>query len=243
MAVLRSARNDSVEDLFNSPDSILGLARSRSVLALLTAALLLAACAPSTSAPPVSTPEPPPIPTAQPAPPTPTAPDDAFSDLPAEARAATRQGDPRPAAYWALWNTCAPENRADVAAANGGRAAGWILLDDLIADPGIQLGDYPVKTCEDGLALLQGRTPAGEETGDPIYGLATALLAAELNLNAGAETCPIAEEAVVGGHLVLNDVGFDGTGEYASAVSGEIASAIPRLVELLEGYNRGELCR
>jgi hypothetical protein len=241
--VLRSARNDSVEDLFNSLDSILGLARSRSVLALLTAALLLAACAPSTSAPSTSTPQPSPIPTAQPAPPTPTAPDDTFSDLPAEARIATRRGDPRPAAYWALWNTCAPENRADVAAANGGRAAGWILLDDLIADPGIQLGDYPVKTCQDGLALLQPPPPAGEETGNPIYGLAAVLLAAELNLNTGAETCPIAEEAVLGGHLVLADVGFDGTGNAAPATSGEIVTAIPRLLELLEGYNRGELCR
>jgi hypothetical protein len=129
-----------------------------------------------------------------------------------------------------------------VAAANGGRAAGWILLDDLIADPGIQLGDHPVTTCQEGFYLLQRRSSAGKETGEPVYALAAALLAAELNLGAGAETCPIAEEAVVGGHLVLSDIGFDGTGEY-TATSGEIAKAIPRLVELLVGYNRGELCR
>ena len=116
-------------------------------------------------------------------------------------------------------------------------------MDDLLADPGIQLGDYPVTTCEEGLALLQGRNAAGEDTSDPIYGLAAGLLAAELNLNAGAETCPIAEEAVLGGHLVLADAGFDGTGEYAAATSGEIADAIPRLVELLVAYNSGELCR
>jgi hypothetical protein len=169
--------------------------------------------------------------------------DDVFSDLPEEARAATRPGDPRPAAYWAVWNTCAPENRADVAAANGGRAAGWFIVDDLLADPGIQLGDHPVTTCEDSLALLQGRSATGEETGGAIYALAAALLGAELNLNAGAETCPIAEEAVLGGHLVLSRAGFDGTGDYVAATAGELADAIPRLVELLEGYNRGELCR
>ena len=196
------------------------------LLAVLAAALLLTACSPSTGATPTT-----------------VTPGDPFSDVPEEARIATRRGDPRPAAYWALWNTCAPENRADVAAANGGREAGWILLDDLIADPGIQLGDHPVTTCEEGLALLQGRTAAGEETGDPVYGLAAQLLTAELNLGTGAETCPIAEEAILGGHLVLADAGFDGSGEYAAATSGEVADAIPRLVELLVAYNSGELCR
>lgn len=116
-------------------------------------------------------------------------------------------------------------------------------MDDLIADPGIQLGDYLVANCEEGLALLQVRTVAGEDSSDPVYKLASALLAAELNLNAGAEICPIAEEAVRGGHLVLADTGFDGPGANTLDMSGEIASAIPRLIELLEGYNRGELCR
>jgi hypothetical protein len=177
--------------------------------------------------------------------PTPTTitPGDPLSDVPDEARVATRQGDPRTAAYWAVWNTCAPENRADVAAANGGRAAGWILVDDLIADPGIQLGDYPVTTCEEGLALLQGQDARGDDTNDPIYPLAAGLLAAELNLNAGAETCSIAEEAVLGSHLVLADAGFDGSGEYTAATTGEVAEAIPRLVGLLAAYNSGELCR
>jgi hypothetical protein len=76
-----------------------------------------------------------------------------------------------------------------------------------------------------------------------IYGLAAELFTAELNLIIGTETCPIAEEAVLGGHLVLGSVGFDGTGEYAAATSDEIADAIPRLVELLMAYNRGELYR
>ena len=91
--------------------------------------------------------------------------------------------------------------------------------------------------------MLQGRTAAGEETGDPIYGLVAALLAAELNLNVGAETCPIAEEAVLGGHLVLANVGFDGTGEYAATADAEIVGALPQLVELLAAYNTGVLCR
>ena len=35
----------------------------------------------------------------------------------AEARVARGAGEPRTAGYWALWNTCAPDNRAGVAAA------------------------------------------------------------------------------------------------------------------------------
>jgi hypothetical protein len=116
-------------------------------------------------------------------------------------------------------------------------------MDDLLVDPGIQLGDYKVVTCEEGLSLLQGTTTKGEAMDDPIYGLASLLLAAELNLNVSAETCPIAEEAVIAGHLVLSEARFNGEGEYAESMSDEIANAIPRLVELLTGYNLGELCR
>ena len=221
----------------------LSIAAIRWLYGFLISLLLLVACSPPTSPAPTRLP---PI-SASPATAlqraTPTVQGDAFSDLPDVARAATRPGDPRPAAYWALWNTCTPQNRATQAAANGGRQAGWILLDDLIADPGIQLGDHPVTTCEEGLALLQELATTGENTGDPVYELAGTLLAAELNLNVGAETCPIAEEAVLGSHLILSQVGFDGAGENTAPASAEVAHAIPRLVELLKGYNRGELCR
>lgn len=167
---------------------------------------------------------------------------DAFADLPEEARIATRVGDPRPVAYWALWNTCAPDNRAETAKTNGGRAAGWFLMDDLITEPGIQLGDYPIITCEAGLSVLKGSNASGNEASTGILNLAAALLAADLNLNVGTESCPIAEEAVIGGHLVLSEVGFDGS-DINSVVSSEVANAVPRLLELLKGYNRGELCR
>ena len=209
--------------------------------ALLVAAFLLSACSPTAYSQAASTPTLPVIFAMPLAITTPATPGSGFSAIPEAARAASHQGDPRPAGYWMLWNRCAEDNRAGAAAANGGREAGWYLLDDLIADPGIQLGDYPLTTCQAGLHLLQGQTALGKQTNDPIYALASALLTAELNLGVGAETCPIAEEAVVGGHLVLSNTGFNGQGAYE--LSSEIASAIPRLVELLEDYNRGELCR
>jgi hypothetical protein len=152
-------------------------------------------------------------------------------------------GDPRPPAYWAVWNRCAPDNRAAEAAANGGPAAGWYLVDDLLADPGLQLGDYPVASCQEGLILLQATMGANGATGDPISQLAGQLLAAELNLNIGAESCPIAEEATVGGHIVLAEYGFNGDMTATASLGEELAQAAPRLIELLAAYNRGELCR
>jgi len=64
--------------------------------------------------------------------------DDRYDLLPEAGR---RTGRPaRTPAYWAVWNTCAPNNRAAEAAANGGRAAGWVLVDDILADPGCRSG-------------------------------------------------------------------------------------------------------
>lgn len=160
-----------------------------------------------------------------------------FPEIPAEARTAVGSGDPRSTGYWALWNTCATENRAEVAEANGGRAAGWYLMDDLLKDPGIQVGNLPVATCEQGLALLEGQTSS-----DLVFQLASQVLAAELNLSLGAESCTIVEEAVLGAHLILSDLGFDGKGEYAPGLSGEAIVSVNELIDYLTAYNIGELC-
>jgi hypothetical protein len=202
---------------------------------LAAVALLLATCTASTGpqAPATTT-----TPTEQ----SPTAaPPETFAGIPDEARVSTGGGGPRPPAYWAEWNTCAPDSRADEAAANGGRGAGWILVDDLLADPGVQLGDHLLGTCDEAVALLQGRTAGGGETSDPAYQLAAQLLAAELNLIAGAENCPIAEEVVFGAHLILSTSGFDGT--RTSLLDPEAYGAAPQLTELLRAYNLGELCQ
>ncbi len=165
---------------------------------------------------------------------------DVLADLPEAARASNGGGDPRPPGYWAVWNTCAPDNRAAEAAAKGGRAAGWLMVDDVLADPGIGLGDHLLASCEESVALLQGANGAGEETSDPAYSLAGQLLTAELNLTAGAETCPVADEAVVGAHLLLAAAKFDG--DSTSPLDAEAGGAVPRLIDLLRAYNAGELC-
>ena len=205
---------------------------------LLTVAVGLVSCSASTSEPSESTVE-------DSAPPTTISSSnvpelDYLADLPVEARASDGGGGPRPPAYWALWNTCAPDNRAAEAKENGGRTAGWVLVDDVLADPGIQLGDHLLASCPESLALLRGLDAEGEDTEDPAYALAAQLLAAELNLNVGAETCPIAEEAIFGAHLVLSTANFDGIS--VSPLDAEASGGLPRLVELLTAYNIGILC-
>jgi hypothetical protein len=144
-----------------------------------------------------------------------------------------------------VWNACAPDNKAEVARANGGRAAGWFLLDDLLADPGIFLGELTVETCEQGIALLQGQDAAGQEQpDDAAYVLAAQLLAAQANLAVGAEYCPASDTAVQAGQALLLSLGFDGTGTYlgpeGDAEDREVAQF---LIEQLANYNAGTLCR
>lgn len=160
-------------------------------------------------------------------------------DLPAEARASSGGPAPRPAAYWALWNSCAPVNRAAEAAANGGRAAGFVLIDDLLAQPGIGLGDHRLADCDEALAVLaagDGSEPASIER------LAAQVLVAELDLGVGSETCPAAEEAVIGGQTVLAAAGYRGPDVPVDVPGGEAGTALPALVTILAAYTTGALC-
>jgi len=154
-------------------------------------------------------------------------------------------GEPRSPGYWLLWNSCAVDNRSAVATANGGRTAGYVILDDLLIDPGLTLADLPVETCQQGVDLLSRRDLDGQErSSDAAYQLAQSLLAAQLNLFVGSETCPAAEQAVLAGHLLLSALNFNGKGDYRGALSdGNRQETADILVGQLEAYNNGSLCR
>ena len=165
-----------------------------------------------------------------------------IAGVPDEAYASDGGTLPRTTAYWAEWNSCAPNNRAAEAAANGGREAGWFLVDHFLADPGIQLGDHRLTSCEESLALLLAADP-GHPDPVPVPALAGQLLTAELNLSTGAENCPIAEEVARGSHIVLADLGFNGVNATNPNAIDEVADAVPELTDLLIDYNSGQLCR
>jgi len=153
-------------------------------------------------------------------------------------------GEPRTAGYWLIWNTCMPDNQAETARANGGRQAGWIILDDLLEVPGILVGNLELKTCQQGANLLQWRDLAGaDHSDDPAYTLASQLVTAQLNLAAGAATCPLAEKSVQAAQLLLLSLGFDGTQSYleSQVATRELDTAL-LLTDQLTDYNLGGLC-
>jgi hypothetical protein len=150
-------------------------------------------------------------------------------------------GEPRTPGYWKNWNTCTGGNQPLTAAANGGPSEGWFLLDDLIPT---MVGDLAIATCEDGVSILDRRDlqSGKKRANDAAYGLASHLLAAKLNLAAGAETCQEAVDAVAAGDALLSNIGFDGTGPFLRPKDAEYQDALD-LAATLDSYNNGELCQ
>jgi hypothetical protein len=150
-------------------------------------------------------------------------------------------GEPRTPGYWKNWNTCTGGNQPQTAAGNGGVAEGWFLLDDLIPT---MVGDLYIETCEDGVLILDHRDLSGKKrASDAAYNLARNLLAAKLNLAAGAETCQEVVDAVAAGDALLSSIGFDGTGKYLRPKDGQLYQDANDLAYTLDVYNNGELCQ
>jgi hypothetical protein len=164
-----------------------------------------------------------------------------LGEIPEDARISNGGPNPRSPEYWIAWSTCGAGSQAATAAANGGRAAGWILVDDLLVDPGIALGDHAVPTCAEAVRVLTG-APLGLATDSDAAALAREVITAVLNLLAGAETCEGAEAAVAVGQSLLATIGYGQASTERQPGSREralIAEATTTLVE----YSRGTLCR
>lgn len=154
-------------------------------------------------------------------------------------------GEPRSPDYWLIWNSCAESNQAETARTNGGREAGWIIMDDLLVEPGMLVGTLQIETCQQGVSLLQGRNLQGAEMkNDAAYTLAAQLLAAQLNLATGSEYCPASDQAVSQAQLLLLELNFDGMGGYLGPpLAGSNIDKAKMLTEQLADYNSGVLCR
>lgn len=152
-------------------------------------------------------------------------------------------GDPRSPGYWKNWNTCTDGNQPDTADINGGPDAGWFIVDDILNDPGITWDDFNILTCEDGVNILDQRdlNSGKKRASDAAYTLAMHLMAAQLNLAAGAETCPSVLDVVVEAENLLVSIGFDGTVKYLRPKDALYEDALD-LAYILDEYNNGLLC-
>jgi hypothetical protein len=163
-------------------------------------------------------------------------------------------GDTRTIGYWKNWSTCTGGNQVTTAKKNGGAAAGFFLLDDLLPQT---VGDLVLpKTangCDKAVKILSKQDLSGRnKASDAAYELAAQLLAAKLNLAAGAETCSGVQTAVMNGQALLANspgdtppgVNFDGTGSYLPSNTNKVALRNTALnpTSTLDQYNNGDLC-
>jgi len=79
---------------------------------------------------------------------------------------------------------------------------------------------------------------------DAAYELAAQLLAAKLNLAAGAETCSSVDTAVMQGQALLDQINFNGSGTYLTSKFGSptLRATALNLAATLDKYNNGNLC-
>ncbi|MCX2746131.1 T9SS type A sorting domain-containing protein, partial [Mangrovivirga sp. M17] len=161
-------------------------------------------------------------------------------------------GEARTPGYWKNWNTCSGGGQAATAEANGGYDAGYILLDDILNQPGVVWcagtnSEFGITTCEVAVSILDQRDIATgkKNASDPAYTLAMHALAAQLNFGAGASTCQEAMDALAQAQALLCDIGFDGTGTYlkSKGKNGDPRGSYAlELAATLDAYNNNELC-
>ena len=152
-------------------------------------------------------------------------------------------GDPNTLGYWKNWNGCTSGSQSQTAAQNGGAEEGFFLVEDHLPQT---IGNLIIDNCEDAVAILDKRTLSEEgkkSANDAAYEVAAQLLAAKLNLAAGAETCQAVLDATAEADALLDSIDFDGTGSYLSAKSKDLLrNEALTLAATLDEYNNGILC-
>jgi hypothetical protein len=159
-------------------------------------------------------------------------------------------GDGRTPGYWKNWNSCSNGGQYAHAVAEGGGANGFWTLDELLNNPGFLIGDLVLDDgdCEEAVNILDKSDLDGKKrANDAAYNLATALLAAQLNFAAGANTCQAAQDAALDAQQLLDDLDFDGTGKYldpkgSKGPNAALRSLALELEGILDDYNNNELC-
>jgi hypothetical protein len=145
-------------------------------------------------------------------------------------------GDARTIGYWRNWSSCSGGKQYDKALAAG--ELGWTLDGNLPQ----WVGDLNVNTCEIGVLVLAKRDLAGKNmASDAAYNMAAQLLAAKLNVSAGAGFCTAATDAIAAGQQLLDDINFIGTGQYLRPGHPRYTEA-QNLAALLDSYNNNTLC-
>jgi hypothetical protein len=144
-------------------------------------------------------------------------------------------GDARTIGYWKNWNSCSKSNgnQTDRLGAALAAAGGSILIGDLVVD-----------TCLEAVAILNKSTVNNGKkmASDPAYNMAAQLLAARLNIAAGAGSCDDADDAMADGQALLDLINFTGTGAYKNSMTAQQQADANEIAGILDDYNNNTLC-
>ena len=142
--------------------------------------------------------------------------------------------------YWRNWASCANSNGKQKP-----------VLDQTLASfagGGVYIGKLFVDTCQEAVRILSKQDVASgkQKSSDAAFNMAAQLLAAKLNVQAGAGQCPSAVTAMVAGQAILDGpppsyaVNFTGTGDYPK--KGQFVTEANNLATTLDRYNNNYLC-
>ena len=171
-----------------------------------------------------------------------------FSTQPGQARVHTVDNTPPPGGltrtigFWKNWSSCSKGKQAPVLdrtlakAETTGIAIGRLTLHGSATRPDV------APDCLKAFNLLDKTTIDGKKksASDPAFNMAAQLLAARLNVVAGAGSCTAANNAIAAGQTLLHAVVFNGlTHTKLTAAQTTEANA---LATTLDRYNNGLLC-
>jgi hypothetical protein len=140
-------------------------------------------------------------------------------------------GDTRTIGYWKNWNSCSGTGTNRVAMA---KKTGNHLLDEFLPKT---LGSYTVDTCAKALAVLKAASGKYAENQ-----LAAQLLAAKLNVAAGASTCSAVLSAIHTGDSILSQIGYAGPPSSKLGSASSLRTSALSTAATLDRYNNGLLC-
>jgi hypothetical protein len=140
-------------------------------------------------------------------------------------------GGQRTIGYWKNWNSCSTtgNNRVAMAAKTGNH-----LMDEFLPQ---SLGGFVVDTCAKGVAVLQAASGKYAENQ-----LAAQLLAAELNVAAGASSCATVTTAITQANALLVTIGYTGPPSAKIGSNSQYRSQALALASTLDRYNNGLIC-
>ena len=160
-------------------------------------------------------------------------------------------GGQRTIGYWKNWNRCTSGNQARTADKNGGPAAGFYLVEDVLPQTvGNLLMPAPTATapntgCQIAVKVLgkQDQKTGKSQASDAAYALAAQLLAAKFNVAAGAKQCDI-QSVIDQAQALLVSINFLGKGSYLPSKGGNQAlrQQALALATQLDDYNNGKTC-